>query len=844
MKIKIEKDLLVFLLVQLLVLLAFYLPWLSSSSSYFFRDLTHYIEPFARFTGESMRQLRFPLWNPWNYCGMPQMSISVQGICYPPTWIFAVLPFSSGLAANMILHQMICGLGGFLSVKSLGWGKWPATICGMTLSMSGYAFCFTSIFSLVQSSAWCPISIWALYELSKCCAARPPATQLARAGREEEQSARKPAYWIAVASILLALQLVAGHPELSSVHFLFVGAFILFLFLKRWKDSRQEAKQVLFWQGKAVVLSILLALPAILPALEWLPLSRRAGGLDPSESLILSATGYDLLGLVLAQPLGDMQLRFSEFRALVMNGQLLPYMASAFVGPVLVTLAVWSLADSKWKERWLLLGLLVLVLLLALGANTPFLPILMKVVKLPIRFPVKLMFFAVWGISFMAARGLFICSQRDGKPYLLSAVFWILFAIAGAMFLSGAIPLNAAVAPQLIQAAESRLGVACLLGSLLGLALSLLCWFSYKKEQLNKFSGQVIVAAAAITLIVNACWFCRCPGAANFFEKTSVVAEQLKKLRQSNSEAGRVLDLFFEHFTVPQAYLQGRNNLEATESMYQYSRQALRSNTNIDFGEASSFGFEGTCTGEFFYFLTNSYGKSSQARQSKPSQADDLSLARFCQASATRFLITQVYRYADRPDKLEAIQVLNKAYFQLAFEDVESNLRIYEVKEPLPRAYFSDAWDWVSHEEALTKAFDPSASGFDPTKLTLLEAEPKPEENAIPGTIHLKDNPVRIVEDKVNELQIEVRAKRDGYLILSDQDYPGWHTELDGRSCEILRANCFYRAVAVPEGQHKVNFVYRPYSFFSGLALSFLAALLLLIDLLKGRKNSRHEDKS
>ncbi|MBX9720570.1 MAG: hypothetical protein K2X81_04155, partial [Candidatus Obscuribacterales bacterium] len=566
MKLSKEQSLFVFLIMQALILLCFYFPWLSNSSSYFFRDLTHYNEPFARFTGNLMRNFEIPMWNPWTYCGMPQIAISVQGVFYPATSLFAVMPFSSALAASMILHQLILAAGGFLLVLGLGWGILPAIICGITLAMSGYEFCFTSIFSLVESSAWCPLSIWAIQRLGVKTFEMPNAADNRISFSQKEVGLAS-----FVLALLVAMHILAGHPELGAIEFGLLGAYTVFSAWQERRRGNSQWKIITGWRIRAIFLGVLIAMPAILPAFEWLGLSRRSAGLDPHEALILSANWYDLLGLALPQPLGDMQARWSEFRPLVMSGQLLPYMASAFVGPAVITMAIWSLFDQEWKERWFIVALTIFVLLLAMGGNTPLVPFILSIAKSSIRFPVKLMFFVVFGISVMASRGIYSCVKaRLDKAWLGSLLAWTLFGVLGLLVLCKIPVLDLLLDSNsmpgelraLIPKASAYIGNSALLASAIGIVMSLARLAHQKWSSKLKFVPHLMIGFTAISLLSFAFEYCRCPGPGDFFEQPSIVASELGKLRMKDqtAERGRILELYLEHFTVPQSYLSLSRN--------------------------------------------------------------------------------------------------------------------------------------------------------------------------------------------------------------------------------------------------------------------------------------------
>ncbi|MBH0204076.1 MAG: YfhO family protein [Nitrospira sp.] len=83
-----------------------------------------------------------------------------------------------------------------------------------------------------------------------------------------------------------------------------------------------------------------------------------------------------------------------------------------------------------------------------------------------------------------------------------------------------------------------------------------------------------------------------------------------------------------------------------------------------------------------------------------------------------------------------------------------------------------------------------------------------------------------------------------GILVLTDAFYPGWKVRVDGEEQKILRANYLFRAVALPAGNHKVEFIYDPASFKVGLMISLGTAGLLVTVALIGwfRRRARVAD--
>jgi hypothetical protein len=85
----------------------------------------------------------------------------------------------------------------------------------------------------------------------------------------------------------------------------------------------------------------------------------------------------------------------------------------------------------------------------------------------------------------------------------------------------------------------------------------------------------------------------------------------------------------------------------------------------------------------------------------------------------------------------------------------------------------------------------------------------------------LRHSPLRV--------EAEIELPESGWLVLLDQDYPGWEVRVDSKRAHAARAFGHFRAVEVPEGKHTVSWTYRPLSFALGLALALPAIALTVL---------------
>ena len=79
-----------------------------------------------------------------------------------------------------------------------------------------------------------------------------------------------------------------------------------------------------------------------------------------------------------------------------------------------------------------------------------------------------------------------------------------------------------------------------------------------------------------------------------------------------------------------------------------------------------------------------------------------------------------------------------------------------------------------------------------------------------------------------------MRTAAAALLVVSDAYYPGWTATIDGRDVAVRRANFALRAVAIPAGDHVVEFHYRPWSLRAGAAVSAITAMLVCAAVLRG----------
>ena len=87
---------------------------------------------------------------------------------------------------------------------------------------------------------------------------------------------------------------------------------------------------------------------------------------------------------------------------------------------------------------------------------------------------------------------------------------------------------------------------------------------------------------------------------------------------------------------------------------------------------------------------------------------------------------------------------------------------------------------------------------------------------------------VTTISYEPNKVALQAYVENDGFLILSDNWFPGWMIYVDGKPSRMYRADYTFRAVFLQRGDHTVEFVYDPWPFKVGTYLLFIALAITL----------------
>lgn len=157
----------------------------------------------------------------------------------------------------------------------------------------------------------------------------------------------------------------------------------------------------------------------------------------------------------------------------------------------------------------------------------------------------------------------------------------------------------------------------------------------------------------------------------------------------------------------------------------------------------------------------------------------------------------------------------------------DGEVKIYKNPNALPRAFVvHQTEEFTDHTKILTALMNPN---MDMSKTAIIEDPAGKIESSNESS---SNDEVKIILYQPKKIQLNVRTNSDGFLILSDLYYPGWQVYINKERKSLYRTNYLLRGVPIKKGESKMEFIYRPASFYLGVAISFFVFGLSLISLM------------
>jgi hypothetical protein len=301
-------------------------------------DLRNQYLYWRQFAVSEIRAGHFPLWNPYEFCGMPFFGDPQSAMLYPPNWVYLVLSPEWASSWLTVIHFFLAGWFAGLFCRWRGAGNAACILGGTLYACSGPII--TNLrpghLPLLFSAAWAPLLVGCVEQV-----------MAGQRGRWR---------WTLIGVTPVALLAIDGYPQFAYYTALAAGLYALIRLPSatgKWKAIGGVA--LMFIGGWAI------ASVQIIASAQTAAESVRAGGLSFVGASAYSLPPENLLTLIVPGLFGDAA-------QLTYFGRWYWWEACIFIGPATLALAFLGWKARGAKGLFLAAGIM---LLLALGNHTP-----------------------------------------------------------------------------------------------------------------------------------------------------------------------------------------------------------------------------------------------------------------------------------------------------------------------------------------------------------------------------------------------------------------------------------------------------------------------------------------
>jgi hypothetical protein len=681
---------------------------------------------------------------------------------YPTNCLDLLLPLPCSINLGIALHVFLAGLFTYLWGLRRGLHPVAAVVAGALFMFSGSYFLhvYAGHLSLLYAIAWTPLVF---------------------ASVEEWIRTRTPGWGLA-GMAAITMQIFAG--DFQACFYTAVAAGLLMLF--GLIGSRHRTTVLLGFLG-------MYAGAAALGAVQLLTSFQAA-----SESIRGGGVTYEFASMVSLAPENLLTLLAPGFFG---NGISLPYWGRwywwemcPFIGVSGLALAVYGAVCGRRELRRSLVPLLAIMLVLALGANTPLFKLLYR-----------------WAPGFDRFRG-------SAKFIIEASLFLVMLAGAGldrllhnpmrskwlalGVFVTG---IGVGIAARQLHAAsvspEPAHWWSRAIQAVNATQESYLPAASYTDPSFTRRAGesasQCLFIAAVELLVLSGLVLC---AETSRWGVYAVALMAIAEVFVFGKTSVATFDLAYTEAPKLKAFLDQR------PGDYRIFYQRIP-NIAMWLGKEDVWGYAPLTTKRYSEFMVFTQGQ--------PLSCAD-----------------QYYIEFSRFHPLHAM--LRWRYAFLANKDGD---QVLTQKSIMPRLQLIQEFRLIAAREEILRAMD--SPSFDPQRQVILESapQPAPQTSTETGTVALLDS-------SANQLTVEADLPHPAVLLITDAYSNGWRARpLEGsaqRAYEVLPANYVLRAVPLSQGHHHILIEYAPIGFRVGRWITAVALSGFVIAMVfYGRRNRR-----
>ncbi|GAB5492730.1 MAG: hypothetical protein Phog2KO_29450 [Phototrophicaceae bacterium] len=233
-----------------------------------------------------------PLWNPHQFSGIPFLAAGQHSALYPASAVYYVLPLWLAYGWFTVLNLWLAGVFMYLFARGLGIGRAGAMLAGVVYQLGGFVMASVVFQMMIGALPWLPLMLLMLEFII----------------RKKRLFGHKTTIpWVAVGAFAIAMNVLAGHVELTLYSLLISG----FYAGGRWLHDYMRLRQMRLmltqagWMLSMVILGIGLASIQFFPLVEFAQDNWRAERSDYATVVDYAHVNRDILQFALPNFYGN-----------------------------------------------------------------------------------------------------------------------------------------------------------------------------------------------------------------------------------------------------------------------------------------------------------------------------------------------------------------------------------------------------------------------------------------------------------------------------------------------------------------------------------------------------------
>ncbi|HRU54029.1 MAG TPA: YfhO family protein [Candidatus Sumerlaeia bacterium] len=800
--------------VFLLLWLVFCIPLIVGGQVLSGGDLINQYIPYKQFFKDWVWKGVFPLWNPHIFSGRPFQADIQNGLFYPPNWLCLIMPLPIFFTIITILHLWFVSLGAYLLCTRWLRHKAARFLFAFIYSFNSFftARLYSGVVLFILTAAWTP---WILYYA-------------------EDWFERREKKTPAMLGLLMALQLLAGSPQVAFYTWLMMAV----LFILQWLQKEKRAGLLTGYAAAGILMVGLTALQ-FMPMKEFIERSyERAhgagweyitdGSLQPRALATFLAPNF--FGTQRREDIYWGNLGFWEYNGYIGIAPL--FLAGLFL---ILRRQVGGGVDERVRQtrrRWNRLSLILLIAwaTLATGKYSPifkffylFFPGFNR-----FRVPGRMVIFYLTAICYLSSLSLDMIIQTlknaDGEASAImrrglrfSAIAAFCLFILCVLCLIAPLPfmkllgIKAIVSPKILNA-------------LTGPVQEMM---AASRRSILIFAASLILAWGAVAALLrrkakprDACWILALCAVDLFYFGMPLIEAVPWRMFYEKIYPDTQLSRFISDAAKQHQRIAWTDSL--MDWMNDQNQPELYPNRGMMKGILDIRGYDPIYIGKYGEFF------NAISRYHEPKSPG--AFLRLIQIFNPHLLSALNVRYLLSYEKYEFPGWELKKSFTFG-------LQIYENQNPLGSAYLAESFPIGENEWHLIPTTLENPNFPIANRAMTQGGNPNLAENKKAAG---QKESVKLLSYTPNRREYKVKVGGSDILVFSEAYYPGWRAAINGADALPHIANHALWGVFIPPGRHKVVCYFRPWSFVIGGIVSslMLIGLILFFILEKWKKRN------